>query len=460
MPKMISNPAGDSPKGVDPVGPRPTARPLVATLTLGCKLNQAESQSMARVLEAAGCTTIDRPAPADGYLINTCTITHTADRKARHLIRMAKRLSPGAPVVVTGCYADWAKQRIEDETGADLVLSNRDKSKAPAALLETLRLTQEPGHAKLPPLPPAEQGGRTRAFLKIQEGCDDVCAFCIVPRVRGRERARPIAVIVAEAQAREAQGALEIVLTGTQPGAYGRDRDDGAAAATLLESLLCETTLPRIRYSSIQPQDLTAAFLEQWQDDRLCRHFHLALQSGSDGVLRRMRRRYDRRSFLRALERIRAAVPGATITTDVIAGFPGETAADFGATLALCREAKFANIHAFPYSARPRTSAAQMSDDVPPPVKRERVKALQVIADASAEAARVESIGQRFAVLFERRRGNGSEAFWSGLTDTYLPVQMPCDASSADLRNRLVPFYVDHQSGGALRGRVLELSRF
>ena len=415
---------------------------------------------MARTLEAAGCTTIDRPATADGYLINTCTITHTADRKARHLIRMAKRLSPGAPVVVTGCYADWAKKRIEEETGADLVLSNRDKSDAPTALLTALGNAPATERRENSSRPSTERGGRTRAFLKIQEGCDDVCAFCIVPRVRGRERARPIEVIVAEAQAREAQGALEVVLTGTQPGAYGRDRDDGTDAARLLESLLGDTTLPRIRYSSVQPQDLTAAFLEQWQDERLCRHFHVALQSGSDRVLRRMRRRYDRNDFRRSLERIRAAVPGATITTDVIAGFPGESAEDFGETLDLCREAHFANIHAFPYSVRPRTSAALLPDDVPPPVKHERVETLRAIANEAASAARTDAVGKRFAVLFEQQRGDGAAAFWSGLTDTYLPVQVPLAAHHADLRNRLVPFYVERHSGGALRGRVLELSRF
>jgi threonylcarbamoyladenosine tRNA methylthiotransferase MtaB len=411
---------------------------------------------MARALEAAGCTTIDRPAPADAYLINTCSVTHAADRKARHLIRMAKRLAPGAPVIVTGCYADWAQERIEQETGADVVLNNRAKEGAPAALLEALQRAQSTGRGDAPPVPPTTPGGRTRAFLKIQEGCDDVCAFCIVPQVRGRERARSIEAIVAEAREREAQGALEIVLTGTQPGAYGRDRDDGTNAAGLLQALLSETTLPHIRYSSIQPQDVSGEFLEQWQDGRLCRHFHLALQSGSDAVLGRMRRRYDREGFLRALETIRAAVPGAAITSDVIAGFPGETAYDFRQTVALCREAQFADIHVFPYSARPRTSAAQLPDDVPPPIKRERVRALQSLADAGAEAARAAAIGRRFAVLFERRRGDGPEAFWSGLTDTYLPVQISCATVDVDLRNRLVPISIDHQSGGALAGRVLE----
>ena len=299
-----------------PPSPAAPDRPLVGVLTLGCKLNQAESQAWARTLRAAGCEVVDRPVAADGYLLNTCSVTHVADRKARRLIRAAKRLAPSAPVVVTGCYAEWAGASLARETGADVVLPNRDKARAPAALLSAMQTQPATGVAAAGrgDGPGVAALGRTRAFIKIQEGCDDVCAFCIVPAVRGRERARPIAEIVREAQAAEARGTLEVVLTGTQPGAYGRDRDDHAAtpdgapgtnAASLLAALLSATTLPRIRYSSIQPQDVTPALLSQWEDARLCRHFHLALQSGADAVLRGMRRRYTAAGYLRALEQIR-----------------------------------------------------------------------------------------------------------------------------------------------------------
>ena len=356
-----------------PPSPAAPIRPLVGVLTLGCKLNQAESQAWGRTLRAAGCEVVDRPVAADGYLLNTCSVTHVADRKARRLIRAAKRLAPSAPVVVTGCYAEWAGPSLARETGADVVLPNRDKARAPAALLAALLTAPQTQPAAVAAAgrgdgPGVAALGRTRAFIKIQEGCDDVCAFCIVPAVRGRERARPIAEIVREAQAAESRGTLEVVLTGTQPGAYGRDRDDHAAtpdgaagtnAASLLAALLSATTLPRIRYSSIQPQDVTPALLAQWEDARLCRHFHLALQSGADAVLRGMRRRYTAGGYLRALEQIRAAAPGVAITADVIVGFPGESAHDFAATLAVCREAAFADVHVFPYSPRPRTSGAK-----------------------------------------------------------------------------------------------------
>ena len=447
-----------------PPSPAAPIRPLVGVLTLGCKLNQAESQAWARTLRAAGCEVVDRPVAADGYLLNTCSVTHVADRKARRLIRAAKRLAPSAPVVVTGCYAEWAGPSLARETGADVVLPNRDKARAPAALLAALLTAPQTRPAVVaaddrgdgPGVAPL---GRTRAFIKIQEGCDDVCAFCIVPAVRGRERARPIAEIVREAQAAEARGTLEVVLTGTQPGAYGRDRDDHAApagtnAASLLAALLSATTLPRIRYSSIQPQDVTPALLAQWEDARLCRHFHLALQSGADAVLRGMRRRYTAAGYLRALEQIRAAAPGVAITADVIVGFPGESADDFAATLAVCREAAFADVHVFPYSPRPRTSGAKLPDDVPPQVKRERLRAVEAVVAESRASFRAGLAGSVAAVLIESRRG----AVWRGLTDTYVPVEVAAPAGGPDLTNRLLALRLGAAQGdaaGAVAGRLL-----
>ena len=429
-------------------------RPLIATLTLGCKLNQAESQALARRLTAAGCDVIDRPAPADATLINTCSVTHVADRKARRLIRMSKRLSPGAPVVVTGCYAEWAGELLRKEAGADIVLPNREKAAAAEAVLQALRRSPPAGGRAGPG---TAATGRTRAFLKIQEGCDDVCAFCIVPRVRGRERARPVRAIVAEAQALEASGVLEVVLTGTQPGAYGRDRADGTNAAALLEALLTATSLPRIRYSSLQPQDVTDDLLARWQDGRLCPHFHLALQSGSGAVLGRMRRRYDAQGHLDALARIRAAQPGAAITSDVIVGFPGETEADFAATLDVCGRAAFADVHVFPYSQRPRTSAAKLPDDVPPKTKRARLAAVQAVAREGRTAFRAGLDGTIAPVLIETRRGAGAEAAWHGLSDSYAPVRLPLPAGAEgdDLRNRLLPLHLTACGAGALLGRVV-----
>ena len=385
----------------------------MAALTLGCKLNQAETQQAARELEAAGCTVVDRPAPADAFLINSCTVTHVADRKARRLIRLAGKLAPGAPVVVTGCYAERDGERLHDELGA-IIVGNAAKRGAAGAVLRALD-----GAERTPPAEPA-RAGRTRAFIKIQEGCDDVCAFCIVPYVRGRERAAPIAEAVAAAREREAEGVREIVLTGTQPGAYGRDRTDGANAARLIQALLAGTGIPRIRYSSIQPQDLSPELLACWEDPRLCRHFHLALQSGSDEVLRRMRRRYSARGFLDAVERIRAAV----------------------------REARFADIHAFPYSSRDGTSGARLEDDVPPQIKRERVSRLIAEGGAQTRRFREGRIGGIETVLFEREEDGAAR----GLTDTYIPVRARRSAGTPSLVNEISAVRITGIEDGILIG--------
>ncbi len=418
-----------------PVQTRP---PVVAALTLGCKLNQAETQQAARELQRRGCLTIDRPSRADAYLINTCTITHVADRKARRLIRLAHKLAPDAPVIVTGCYAERDGDRLERSLNVQIV-GNGAKSAAAQAVLDAL--TDAPPLKPEEASPLASSSGRTRAFLKIQEGCDDVCAFCIVPYVRGREHAVSIPEIVAQARERVAEGVREIVLTGTQPGAYGRDREDGTSAARLLEALLDQTDTPRIRYSSIQPQDITPALLACWEDARMCRHFHVALQSGSEPVLQRMRRRYTATQFEQAVERIRAAVPDASITTDIIAGFPGETDSDHTVTLELVERVRFADVHVFPYSSRPNTSASLLSDDVPPALKRDRAAQLRELGRTHTRAWRQAQVGATVSVLFETDS--------RGLTDTYLPVRVSDHAPRA---NQIAPVQIH-----ALDDQSLEL---
>ena len=393
--------------------------PVVATLTLGCKLNQAETQQAARELQRHGCTTTDRPARADAYLINTCTITHVADRKARRLIRLAHRLSPGAPVIVTGCYAERDEATLSALPQVQVV-GNRRKDDAAAAVLSAIGTSRPSSDAG------AVSTGRTRAFIKIQEGCDDVCAFCIVPYVRGRERAVPIDDVVELVAERVAEGVQEIVLTGTQPGAYGRDRTDDTSAAKLIQALLSRTDAARIRYSSLQPQDITPEFLACWEDPRMCRHFHLALQSGSDAVLSRMRRRYTASEFREAVRTIRAIVPEASITTDIIAGFPGETPSDHQDTLRLMEDVRFTDVHVFPYSERPNTSGSLLEDDVPAADKRARAAELRELGATHRVEALEACVGSVGSVLFESAH--------SGLTDTYLPVQI---SSASDLTNQI-----------------------
>lgn len=420
--------------------------PTVAVLTLGCKLNQSDSETIARRLVGEGVRVVDRPQKGvDAFVINTCSVTHVADRKARHLVRMARRLSPDAQVLLTGCYAETAPDGIAERIGADVVLPNTDKPSIPDRLLVRLRERSDPSagcptHIRI--------GLRTRAFIKIQEGCNELCAFCIVPYTRGREVSVPVDDVVREVQAREAEGVLEVVLTGTQLGNYGRDLGwDEQGPRLLLQALLEHTSIPRIRLSSLQAQDISEPLLDLWSDPRLCPHFHLPLQSGSDPVLDRMRRRYTAAEFQRAAALIRDRVPNVAITTDVIAGFPGETDADFEATYDLCCEIAFAAIHAFPYSRRPHTGAGTMDGHLPPEARRARLERLLEVGEASAHAFRQRYLGRTLDVLWEEQ----SDGRWSGLTSNYIRVFAE---SSDDLTNRLMPARLIALGGDGMCGTV------
>jgi threonylcarbamoyladenosine tRNA methylthiotransferase MtaB len=430
--------------------------PTVAILTLGCKLNQADSQALARELLSHGCRVIQRPAPADAYVINSCSVTHVADRKSRHLVRLARRLSPNATVILAGCYADGGGADLAARIGADLVGANGGKASLAQELLRRL------GEGCLRSALAAGDGLRTRAFVKIQEGCNEVCSFCVVPRTRGRERSVPVERVVTEVLARQAEGVQEVVLTGTQLGNYGRDLGASGGPGPLLAALLARTAVPRIRLSSLQAQDINESLLSLWADSRLCRHFHLPLQSGSNRVLAAMRRRYGARQFLAAASLIRERVPDVAITTDVMVGFPGETENDFQDTYRLCQETGFAAIHVFPYSRRPGTAAALMRDQVPPAVKRHRLERMLALARASADAFRARFQGRTMTVLWEEARPRrGARTLWQGLTDNYLRVYTDAENPAADpprqdLTNLLLPTRLGRAAADGLWGELLD----
>lgn len=411
------------------------SRPVAAILTLGCKLNLADSDAIARGLRAAGYDVVDRMCEADAFVVNTCSVTHVADQKSRRLIRAARRLSPGATVTVAGCFPRTAGEAAVRELGADLVVGTRADEHERLVAFVTGNAVRRPAaelaNARGGPL-------RTRAFVKAQEGCNDVCAFCIVPRTRGREVSRTPAAVVAEVNAAVAAGSREVVITGTQLGAWGRDFDPPLRPHHLIAAVLEQSDVARLRFSSLQPQDITPELLALWGDPRLMPHFHIALQSGSDPILERMRRRYSRRDYLQAVERIRAVVPEAAITTDVIAGFPGETGAHFDQTLSLCREAGFARIHAFPYSARSRTAAASMPGQVPVAVRKARVQALIALGDELGTAFRRRFAGTVRPVLWEGCRQLDGRTVYHGYSDNYIPAYL--DATGAPcLDNRIMP---------------------
>jgi threonylcarbamoyladenosine tRNA methylthiotransferase MtaB len=418
-------------------------RRVAAVLTLGCKLNLADSEEIARGLRAAGFETVDGVCEADAYVVNTCSVTHVADRKSRRLIRSVRRLAPGAQVAVTGCFPQSAGFAEVEALGADLVVGTRDGDKAElVAFLAERTRAGERERAVVVERP----GLHTRAFVKAQEGCNDVCAFCIVPRTRGREESRGVEVVAREVGLAVEAGAREVVITGTQLGAWGRDLEPRLTPADLIAGVLERTEVARLRFSSLQPQDITPELLALWGDPRLMPHFHLALQSGSEGVLGRMRRRYTAREFVEAAARIRAVTPEAAITTDVIAGFPGEGEEEFAETLALCREVGFSRLHCFPYSKRARTAAAGMGGQVPGDVIKERMGRLLALSDELSLRYRERFRGRVRPVLWESER----DGLWQGHTDTYIRVF----AEGSGLHNRVTPVLLGDVYDDGMRGTV------
>ncbi len=398
----------------------------VALDTVGCKLNQAETEFLARQLAEAGYRLVSPTDTADIYILNTCTVTHIADRKSRHLLRMAHRRNPEARLIATGCYAQRAPRELAQIDGVDLVLDNEQKP-------HLSQILEESGCLNRPVLVQPDSGHysglRTRAFIKIQDGCNRFCAYCVVPLVRGREKSLPAEHIVAEVKKRIADGYKEAVLTGTEIGAYNHD---GIDLRRLLEHILAETDMTRLRLSSLQPQEISPEFLTLWHNRRLCRHFHLSLQSGSDGVLKQMKRRYSTSDYQRAVASIRALMPEAAITTDIIVGFPGETDEEFEASYDFCRQMKFARIHVFPYSPRQGTQAALMPEQVKDKIKKQRSQKLLALAGESAQNFSRRFIDKTMPVLWEKQ----SDGLWSGLTDNYIKVYTK---SSEDLTNKLLP---------------------
>ncbi len=436
--------------------PLPTAAasgggPTVAIDTHGCKLNQADSMRLFRQFQAAGYRPASDGEPIDVYVLNSCTVTHVADSKARQAIRSLRRRHPDATVVATGCYAERSPGELRRMAEVDLVIGNSEKEAIVARVMayrDEVPAVCAVGDDPATQLP---RIGRTRAMVRIQRGCDQVCAYCIVPKVRGRERSVPPDEIVAEIDGYATLGYREAVLTGTQLGSYGFDIP-GMSLTRLLERVLSETQIARIRVSSLQPQDIDAELLSLWVDARMCPHLHMPLQSGSDRILQRMRRRYDSELYAATVGRIREAVADVSITADVLVGFPGESPSDFGDTYALCERMEFAGIHVFPYSSRPGTSAAHFSEQVAPEAKAERVRALIELAKAHEERFRERFLGQTRPVLWEEARGTGASSTWTGLTDNYIRVQAQ---SSEPLANSIRPARLLSSDGGAVLAEVM-----
>lgn len=419
----------------------------LALETLGCKLNQAETESLARQFSRAGYELVEAGEGADVYVLNTCTVTHVADRKSRHLLRLARRRNPHAFVVAIGCYAQRAGEELAGMSEVDLAIGSVDKERL-VQIVEA-KTGKESGWR----LASDHRGSRTRALVKIQDGCSQSCSYCIVPIVRGRERSLPVKQVVAAIQARVAEGHKEIVLTGPQIGRYGQDngRSEESTLRRLVHCILAETEVQRLRLSSLQPQDLTPALIELWADERLCPHFHIALQSGSDTVLRRMGRRYSTADYERAVAMIREAVPEVAITTDLIVGFPGESEKEFEQSYRFCERMGFARMHVFAYSARPGTVASRMLDQIDERVKKQRSRKMLELAEVSAQRFQETYLGREAMVLWEGRREE--DGIWSGLTGNYTRVYTRC---LGELANKLLPARLICRYGQGLWAELME----
>lgn len=397
----------------------------VALLTHGCRCNQAETDALAQQLVAHGHRIVDTPQEAEAAVLNSCTITAAADADARRRLRTLRRDFPGLRLVATGCWA--TAQPAEAERLADLVVGNDDKDALPLRLEQTAAFVPASALVRRAPgrLVAAPPVVRARALLKIQDGCNYRCAFCIVPSVRGASRSVPLSEVARQLEGLVAAGVPEVVLTGIHLGTWGRDLRPRLSLCSLVEALLPRLGPARLRLSSIDPHEVDDALLDLFvaHPDRLCRHLHLPVQSVDEGVLRRMRRGHDAAAFIDVVQRATARVPGLAIGTDVIVGFPGEDEAAFERTRARLSSLPMAYLHVFPYSERQGTAAAMMAGAIPRAVRAARCRTLRAVSDRAAADFRRALAGTPADVVVHRRPDAAGRRI--GLTDNYVRLVLP-----------------------------------
>jgi len=426
----------------------------VAFYTLGCKLNQAETESLANRFSQAGFQVVSPGEDVDIYIANTCTVTHVADRKSRHWLRLTRRKNPRALIIATGCYAQRSPQDLVQL--ADLVVDNKEKEHLPALVGALYSETRGTGEGETKQSQAAATTVRTRSLVKIQDGCHSACAYCIVPEVRPHEYSLPASRIIEEVTQKIALGYKEVVLTGTKVGSYGDvvlSASEGSRTdlRALVQRILADTDIERLHLSSLQPPEIHSELLALWQDERLCRHFHLALQNGSEAVLQRMMRSYSLDQYQRTMNLIKDMVPGVAITTDIMVGFPGESDQEFEQSYSFCRQAGFANIHVFPFSLRPGTAAATMPNQIEGKVKQERNRRMLELSGSSRHRFCEQFLGQTMPVLWEKETAPGS-GIYSGLTDNYIRVFAH---SSKLLGNQITPANLVGFHSPGMRAEVL-----
>ena len=416
-------------------------------MTLGCKVNQADTASMQELFRQAGYEVCEFTEPADIYVVNTCVVTNTGQQKSRQMIRRAIRKENEALIVVTGCYPQTAAEEVKAIDGVDLIIGTQDRAKivelTEAALARKKRLIDDEVRpwgkdTAFEEMSGGNEADKTRAYLKIQEGCNQYCSYCIIPYARGPLRSRSLQSIKEEVQRLTVAGYKEIVLIGIHLGCYGKEMKDGTTLYDAVKTALSVPALQRLRLGSLESVEVEERLLDLMAEDkRLCPHLHLPLQSGCDKVLKDMHRPYDTNKFAILLEQIRKKAPGVAVTTDVIVGFPGESEEDFAATCRFVKQCSFAKMHIFPYSMRKGTPAAARKDQVPEAIKKQRAEKLAEIDREMQQACFEQNVGSVHTVLVEQVVGkdeagtagpeNKKAVLLDGLTENYIRVEFTGD---------------------------------
>ncbi|MCD7854975.1 MAG: tRNA (N(6)-L-threonylcarbamoyladenosine(37)-C(2))-methylthiotransferase MtaB [Clostridiales bacterium] len=428
-----------------------------AFITLGCKVNFYDSEAMAELFKKSGYEIVSGNEKADVYVINTCTVTNVGDKKSRQAIRRVKRLNPEALVIAAGCYSQTSPQKVGAIEGVNIVLGTADRSRIVEiaenyrgdgvfyAVGNIMKIRDFEG------LTVDSLEGRTRAYIKIQEGCDRFCSYCIIPFARGPVRSRPLDDIISEVERLSERGFKEVVLTGIHIASYGRDFKD-VGLVDVLKAVSKVEGIERIRFSSVEPTVITDEFLEELEGlPKVCRHFHLSLQSGCDKTLKAMNRRYTSEEYYEAVKKLRGLWSDCAVTTDIIAGFPGETDEDFRESLDFAEKCKIAKIHAFPYSPKEGTVAAKMKGQISTKVKQQRVEMLLELSRKNGEEFLNGLLGKDYEVLFEEETEDG---VYRGHTSNYVGVYVKSDE---DIINRALKVRLEKVvDEGNMRGRLVE----
>lgn len=428
----------------------------VAFYTLGCKVNQYETEAMLEMFEKKGYEGVDSEEYADVYVINTCTVTHMSDRKSRQYIRRVKNKNPNAIIAVVGCYSQVSPEEILEIDDVNLVMGTNDRRtivekvesidcNTKLSTVDDIMKVKEFEEIEI-----SQTNGKTRAFIKVQDGCDRFCTYCIIPYARGRIRSRDLNSIIDEVSNLANMGYKEVVLTGIHVASYGKDLKDGSSLLTIIKAVAQIDGIERIRLSSVEPVLFTEEFVDEIKKiDKLVPHYHLSLQSGCDATLKRMNRRYTAEEYKEIVDILRKNIENVAITTDVIVGFPGETNEEFSETLEFLKEIKLMHTHVFKYSPRKGTPAASMKNQVDPQMKNLRSSTLLALSTKNFKEFAKDYIGKTMRVLFEEKNNEG---YYEGLTDNYMRIKVKSDT---DIRDKFVDTVIKEAKDDFCIGEVV-----